>query len=179
MFWCRYCSSVRRSKFEMTILITSPVSVSRHHLIPVRYGILEWFGLIQYLLQYCTSSSGLCHRLAINYTILLILSETIRSVPFYHFVILLNSNLNIFGPGGWSYSCAILFSGILMESRKLVSGILMESLKLVTLSLTLLKRILCPRNDYPVLARFHSHWTRQLVEFPRSITIVPPRFNSL
>jgi hypothetical protein len=25
----------------------------------------------------------------------------------------------------------------------------------------------------------HSHWTRQLVELPRSITIVPPRFNSL
>jgi len=70
-------------------------------------------------------------------------------------------------------------SGILMESRKLVSGILMESRKLVTLCLTLLKLMLCPRNDSPVLARFHSHWTRQLVEFPRSITIVPPRFNFL
>ena len=66
-----------------------------------------------------------------------------------------------------------------MESRKLVSGILMESRKLITLYLTLLKRMLCPRNDSPVLARFHSRWTRQLVEFPRSITIVPPRFNFL
>jgi hypothetical protein len=54
----------------------------------------------------------------------------------------------------------------------------MESRKLVTLYLTLLKRMLCPRNDSPVLA-FHSRWTRQLVEFPRSMTIVPPRFNFL
>ena len=67
----------------------------------------------------------------------------------------------------------------ILLSVHIVSGILMESRKLVTLSLTLLKRMLCPRNDSPVLTRFHSHWTRQLVEFPRSITIVSPRFNSL
>ena len=37
-------------------------------------------------------------------------------------------------------------------NRRGVSGILMESQKLVTLSLTLLKRIPCPRNGSPVLA---------------------------